>query len=88
MELYSLLTLDRRDARIRKLLEGLEKQPLRYKQLIRIWLLADGNLASLSKTLKWMIMKGYVRKEEVKNRYSPYEISNVGVKYLNGLRAK
>jgi len=79
---------ERRQSRIRTVLEGLERRPLRYKDIIAIWLPAGGDLAALSHTMNWMKTKGYVIKSDSQNRFSPYEITAVGRRYLEGLKAK
>jgi len=79
---------EQRQNRIRTVLEGLDRRPLRYKDIIAIWLPAGGDLAALSHTMNWMKTKGYIKKGDSQNRFSPYEITAVGRRYLEGLKAK
>jgi len=77
----------RHQNRIKQLLSGLDRRPLRYKEIMGIWLPSGASLNQLSDTMKWLTAKGYVCKQEPQKRTSPYEITVQGKKYLEGLKA-
>jgi len=77
----------RHQKRIMKVLEALEKKPLRHKEILALWLPTGASLDQLSRALRWMKAKGYIRKTDETKRRSPYEITPSGRKYLEGLKA-
>lgn len=72
---------------MKTLLASLQKHPLRYKEIVRIWLEGGAATVQLTKVMKWMKEKGYIRKQNEADRYSAYEITEAGKKYLEGLQA-
>ena len=78
---------EKHETRIRALLEHLSaKGAQRHGELMRVWMQHNGTLGSFNNAMNWLKRKGYVKKKDVEN-ISPYEITENGKKYLEGLRA-
>jgi predicted transcriptional regulator len=72
---------------MQKVLSAIEKHPLRWKELQPIWVNSGSNPAQFVKCMRWMREKGYIKKTDPANRFSTYEITENGKKYLEGLKA-
>jgi len=81
------MLFERHQKFIQKILAELDKHPLRYKQLVQLWVELGSNPVQFVRCMQWMKEKGYVKKSDVTNRNSPYEITEAGKKYLEGLKA-
>ena len=79
--------MDRHVDRIVKLLSSLEKGDMRHKQLVTVWLGSGGTMTSLGGCLRWLKVKGYIRKKDPSVNTSPYELTDRGKRYLGGLKA-
>jgi len=69
------------------ILEELKKHSMRWSPLLNKWIVSDGGIVQFSKVMRWMCKKGYVKKVDPSSRTSPYEITEAGEKYLEGLKA-
>jgi predicted transcriptional regulator len=79
---------EKHEARLRALLEHLSaKGAQRHVDLMRVWIQRDGTLASFTSAVTWLKMKGYVQKKGGGDKTSPYEITEQGKKYLEGIKA-
>ena len=78
--------IERHQQRIKALLETLEKVPKQHKSLQLFWIEHGGNGVTFNQALKFLKTKGFVVKEN-DNRQSPYNLTDQGRKYLEGLRA-
>ena len=76
---------ERHEIRLKVILEHLNaKGAQKHNQLMKVWIMNNGTLTSFSSALNWLKRRGYVQK---KDERSPYEITEKGRKYLEGLRA-
>jgi predicted transcriptional regulator len=79
---------EKHETRIRALLEHLSaKGAQRHKELMRVWMEHNGTLGSFNNVVRWLKHKNYIKKSEKDDNLSPYEITDAGRKYLEGLRA-
>jgi predicted transcriptional regulator len=79
---------EKHEARLKALLEHLnEKGAQRHVALMRVWIQHNGTLASFTSALNWLKHKGYVQKKDKNDKTSPYEITESGKKYLEGIKA-
>jgi predicted transcriptional regulator len=79
---------EKHEIRLKALLEHLSAHGTqRHGDLTRVWMQHNGTLGSFRNAVNWLKRKGYVQKKDKGNKTSPYEITESGKKYLEGLRA-
>lgn len=81
------MLFERQQKGIRRILNALEIHPRKWKELAGIWVSEDSTYDMFAKVIKWLRSKGYIKKRDRANRFSPYEITEAGKKYLEGLKA-
>lgn len=79
---------EKHEVRLKALLEQLStKGAQRHVDLMRVWMQHNGTIVSFAGAVNWLKRKGYIEKKDEADKKSPYEITETGKKYLEGLKA-
>jgi len=84
----SLMWIEKHQQRIRAVLEAIEKKGAqRHRELINVWMQNGGNGVSFNQSLSFLKRKGFLVKQDLEHKQSPYKLTDQGRKYLEGLKA-